>query len=114
MLKFDKNIDHFVEIVGIYLSAHGSVCLEVDEIRFYVHWVCEDDKYLGIQYKGVLVTIPKYMSPCFMGKSIEDRWVCCLLCDFANRLCGTHHQEFFDWELQAAAYITGDGEDCDE
>jgi len=84
------------------------------KLRLRLAWKNNVDKHLHIQNldDDWEVIIPRYMSPCFLKKSLEpfdiDPWTAALICDLANRICLSHHQSFYNWEHFVAQYVLED------
>jgi len=129
---YTDDIDDFIEAIHECLEK-GVVILSImpddgTHYTYIIQWTNKEDKWLSVEdaTNNWHVIIPKYMSPCFLKKSLENinPWTAAMVCDLVNRICGTHHQSFYDWNESVPIYVLEDvvpqgwesreSEECDE
>lgn len=128
-----KDIDSFIHGIHHFFKRQKTLELSLmpgdgTHYSFRVEWANEKSKWLSIEdnTSGWHIIIPKYMSPCFLKKSLTNTppWSAALVCDLANRICGTNHQSFYNWDESVPTYVlegvepqgweSRESEECDE
>lgn len=117
--SYHTDINAFVMNIQGGLIIHGVVDLSImpgdrTHYNMRVMWKDKEQKYLHLEYAegDWVVIIPRYMSPCFLKKHVENKTkrelnphTAALVCDLANRICESDHQEFYSWEHSCPMYI---------
>lgn len=117
--SYETDIKEFSGLVVDALNHHALLDLSImpgdrTHYNLRVRWHNKKLKHLHVQYiEGDWeVIVPRFISPCFLKRATESKpnhelnpWTASLICDLVNRICDSHHQDFYNWNTAAPTYL---------